>query len=134
MLYALELLIRFIYLISIILINKNHDILYDKDEIGVLLSLLNLSYKLFVEKHVSDFVRPIIPPFDESSLVVSENVLDVPPMYEHVRSHILKVSRQESKALHEIIATSTTRKGVIESLNQTLNPNVARTSSSQVIV
>lgn len=119
--YAMELLIGFPSPISGILINQNQDIVCAKDKIDVPPSMLNFSYKMFVEKHVSNIILRIIPNFDKSDLAVG-NVLYVTPMNRPIRSHILRVPRQKAKTLHEIIATSTTEKGVIEILNQMLNP------------
>lgn len=62
------------------------------------------------------------------------NVLDVLLMYGPLRSHPLKVPKREAKALHEIIATSTTIEIVIESLNQMMNLKITGTLSSQVVV
>lgn len=94
---------------------------------------LNFMYKLFVRKHVSEIILRIIAHFVESD-VAAGNVLDDSPMYGTVRSHILKVPRNEAKPLREIISTSTTRDCVIKSINKMLNPKVASMLYSQAVV
>lgn len=62
-------------------------IVFSEYDIGVPLSQLNLSYKLYVRKHVPYIIPYNIPHFDKSNLAPGENVLDVPPMYEPIRNH-----------------------------------------------
>lgn len=110
MFYAIELQIGVLSHIYGILFIQKHDIVSSEDKTGVPLCLLNFCYKTFTEKHVSYIVIPNIIHFDEFDLVASRNFLDVPQFYGPVRSHFLKVIRQETKALHEIISTSTTNR------------------------
>lgn len=42
--------------------------------------LLKFCYNFVPEKHVLDIVLPNIPNFDESGLVIGENVISVSPM------------------------------------------------------
>lgn len=95
---------------------------------------MNFIYKLFTKKHVLIIVLPNIPYCDEYDPAGGENVLDVPPIYGNVRSHLLKVLIQEYKVIQEIVATSTTRNGMVKGLIQMLNPKDASTSSYQVVV
>lgn len=89
--YAIKLPVDFPFLISGILINKKHDIVSAKDEIGVSLSLLNFTYKLFFKKLVPNIVLPNISNIDKSDMVFVDNMIDVPPKYRMVRSHTLDV-------------------------------------------
>lgn len=59
--YDTKLPICFPFIIFKIVINQKHDIVYVGDEIGVSLSLLNFSYKLFTEKCILGILLPSIP-------------------------------------------------------------------------
>lgn len=104
--------------------------MFTEYKIGAPPSLLNFSYKLFVEKHVLGIVVLNIPHFDESGVVVGENVPNILITYVYVRSHILKVRMQESKALQEIIGSSITEKDMAKGIIQMMNPKVAGMPSS----
>lgn len=54
--------------------------MFDESEIGVPLTMLNFSYKLYVRKHVPDINPHNIPYFVESDMVIGENILDLPLM------------------------------------------------------
>lgn len=86
-------------LISGVLINQKHDIVYTKYEIGVPPSQLNSTYKLFVRKQVSYIVLPSFTNCKESYLIGGENVHDISPRCGSERSHLLKIIMHESKAL-----------------------------------
>lgn len=68
---------------------QNHDIVLGKVEIGLPISVLSFSYKLYVRKHVLDTIPHNTPHFDKSNLVVGENVLNVLLMYGPIRNHPL---------------------------------------------
>lgn len=114
--HAIKLLVGFPYLIYGFLINQKHDIMLVDDELGVPHNRLNFSYKLCVGKHVSYIGLHNIPHYDEPDLAASEDVLEVPPKYGPVKRHMIKVLMQEFENLQEIIATSNTRKGVMQIL------------------
>lgn len=59
--------------------------MFSKTVIGVPISLLNLSYKMYVP----DIVLHNIPHFDKSGLSAGGNVLDVPLKYGYIRNHYL---------------------------------------------
>lgn len=87
--YAIELHIGFPYLIFGFLNDQKHEIVFAEDEIDVPPSLLNFSYKLFVEKYIPNIILHNISNFEESGLAIGGNVLDVPLMYEPIIKHPL---------------------------------------------
>lgn len=81
------------------MVNQKSDIVTVEDKVVVASGLVNLSYKLFVGKYVTEIGLPNIPGVDEFNLVVNENVIDVPPMFGFTRSHLLKVLIKEANVL-----------------------------------
>lgn len=92
--------------------------------------MLNFSYKLCVGKQVPDIAFHNTPHFDEPDIDVGEYVLEVLPTYGPVIIHLIKVIMQKYEPLQEIIATSNSKKGVI----QMMNPKVVSMLSSLDIV
>lgn len=117
-----------------ILIKQKHDIVTIEDEIDVSHSLLYFSYKLFARKHVLDIVLPDFTNFDESYLIASDNGPKASPKYAHVRSHLLNILMQKSKALLEIIAKTTTQKVLLADLFRWWNQKAVTVSTSHIVV
>lgn len=57
-----------------VLINKKHDIVFCEVGIGVPLSVLNFSYRLYVKKHVPDIALLDIPYFEKFNLTAGGNM------------------------------------------------------------
>lgn len=86
---------------------------------------------MFSKKHVSNIVIPNLPNFGETYLSTGANIPKVPPMSGDTRGNILNELIQNSKNLKEIYTTLTTRKSIIDSLIQMMNPKSYATSTSE---
>lgn len=84
--YVVKLPFAFSFLICGILNTQKNDILTSYDKISVASSVLNFSYKLFVQKHVNNIEIPIIVLVDETSMGFDEETLDVSPLSGPVRN------------------------------------------------
>ncbi|CAI8618210.1 unnamed protein product [Vicia faba] len=69
--------------------NIEHDIVFGEAKIGVPLSVLNFSYKMYARKHVLDIALHSIPYFENFDLAVGGNVINVPLMYGPITNHYL---------------------------------------------
>lgn len=100
------------------------------DEIGVVPSVLNFSYKFLVKKHVSDIVLPVISLIGKTGLDFDEEMINIDPLSRPVRSHFLNALIHEAKSLQEIITPSTTRKTMCEGIIKMLTPHFTEACST----
>lgn len=87
------------------------------------------SDKMFVVKHLADFILPTS--ICETNLIIDGEMINVSPFSGSMRRYILKALNYEAKDLQEIITTSSSRKIVCESIIKMLIPNFIGAPTSQ---
>lgn len=90
--YAVKLPIKSPSLITGILLSQNRDILRGGNVVVVVPEKPNFSHKIFEGKHAPDIVRPSCGSYVGVELGTDDEVLDVAPLYGHVRSEIIDIS------------------------------------------